>query len=149
MLSLQQSLKMLKMSPKNLSCDNLTKDERQALVSFQNKENIVITIADKGRAIVIWGLQEYINEAQKQLSNKIYKQLDFDSSEDWARACKAVVYAHYVSLCYVPREQVSPPSSLEMPSVLCLLYMHCMFPQYNSFSLLFAHSIQVTLYVIP
>ena len=86
MLSLQQSLNILKTSPKKLSCDNLTKDERHALVSFQNKENVVITIADKGRAIVIWGIQEYINEAQKQLFNKIYKQLDFDPSQDCAGA---------------------------------------------------------------
>ena len=71
---------------KKLPRDNLTEGERQALVSLQNNENIVITRADKGGAIVIWGIHEYVNDAQKHLSNKtFYKQLDFDPSEDYAR----------------------------------------------------------------
>ena len=73
-------------SQKKLPCDKVTQGERQALASLQNNKNIVITRADKGAAIVIWGMQEYINEAQKHLSKTpFYKQLDFDPSEDYAK----------------------------------------------------------------
>ena len=45
------------MSPqKQLQHDNLAEGEQQAPVSLETNENIFTTRADKGGAIVIWGI---------------------------------------------------------------------------------------------
>lgn len=60
---------------KNGPC-NLTKPEKSALKSLKNDKNIIIKPADKGSATVIMNKSEYINEAQRQLSNTLhYKKL--------------------------------------------------------------------------
>ena len=51
---------------------NLTFKERKAIISLKNNTDIVIKNADKGGAIVIWGRRQYLNEADRQLSNKMY-----------------------------------------------------------------------------
>ena len=43
--------------------DNLTSNERKALKDLQLREDIVITKADKGGAVVIWNTDDYIVEA--------------------------------------------------------------------------------------
>ena len=49
-------------------------------------EDIVVARANIGGTIIMWGIQECINEAQKKLSSRtLYKQLDLDSSEDYVR----------------------------------------------------------------
>ena len=46
--------------------------------SQANDRNIVIKKADKGSCVVIWDRNDYIAEAEKQLSNKdVYKQISF------------------------------------------------------------------------
>jgi hypothetical protein len=62
-----------------VSHDNLTKTEKDALASLQNRQDIVIKPADKGSAVVIMDTEKYIDEANRQLSDKrFYKQLDSD-----------------------------------------------------------------------
>ena len=56
---------------------NTTKEERKAMKTLRNNQNIVIKPADKGGAIVIMNKQDYIDEGLRQLSNKIhYKELE-------------------------------------------------------------------------
>ena len=48
---------------------NLNKEERQVLKNLNGYADtcIVIKNADKGSAVVVWGIEEYRNEAYKQL----------------------------------------------------------------------------------
>ena len=50
--------------------NNLKKSELKALEDFQQREDIVITKADKGGVVVIQDLSDYINEANRQLNDQ-------------------------------------------------------------------------------
>ncbi len=45
---------------RHLPHDNLTNKQRKALRELMDREDLVITRADKGGAIVIWGIEEYL-----------------------------------------------------------------------------------------
>ena len=67
---------------KKLPRDNLTKSEREALLNLQKRNDIIITKADKGGAVVILDINDYIDEANRQLNDtNNYEQLDFDPIE--------------------------------------------------------------------
>ena len=67
---------------KKLPRDNLTKSEREALLNLQKRNDIIITKADKGGAVVILDINDYIDEANRQLNDtNNYEQLDFDPTE--------------------------------------------------------------------
>ena len=51
---------------------NLSTDEYQALDRLKRQNDVIFKKADKGNAIVIMDKSEYLNEAQKQLSNERY-----------------------------------------------------------------------------
>ena len=55
---------------------NLTKEEREAIKSLSSDRSIVIKEADKGSAVVVWDREDYIKEAERQLSDKdIYTKI--------------------------------------------------------------------------
>ena len=67
---------------KKLPRDNLTKSEQKALLNLQKRNDIIITKADKGGAVVILDIKDYIDEANRQLNGtNNYEQLDFDPTE--------------------------------------------------------------------
>ena len=49
--------------------NNLTKDELKALESLKKRDDIIITRADNGGAVVIISLEDYIKEAKSPLDN--------------------------------------------------------------------------------
>ena len=58
---------------------NLSKGEQKAMEELAKRKYIVITSADKGVAVVIIEVEKYINEANRQLSDKRnYKKLQED-----------------------------------------------------------------------
>ena len=58
---------------------NLTIKERQAMQELKSKNDIVITDADKGGAVVILDVEDYVKEAERQLSNKEnYRKINYD-----------------------------------------------------------------------
>ena len=62
-----------------LNYSNLTKEERQALKNLQNDHSIVIKEADKGSAVVVWDREDYLREAEGQLSDQnVYEELSGD-----------------------------------------------------------------------
>ena len=68
---------------RNLPHDNLTKKQREALKELSTREDMIITQADKGGATVIWGIEEYLKEANVQLNNEeFYHELPADPFED-------------------------------------------------------------------
>ena len=67
---------------KNLPRDNLSKSECEALLNLQKRHGIIIPKADKGGAVVILDIKDYISEANRQLNDtNNYEQLDFDPTE--------------------------------------------------------------------
>ena len=50
--------------------NNLSKDELNAIKELQNRDEQIITKADKGGAVVIMGHIDYIDEATRQLDNE-------------------------------------------------------------------------------
>ena len=70
---------------KKLRKDNLSKSEPNALENLKNREDIVITKADKGGAVVIIDIEDYKKEADSQLINEeFYKKLEFCPTEGYA-----------------------------------------------------------------
>ena len=54
---------------KEKPCNNLTKTERTSMKELSEREDIVITKADKGGAVNIVDVRDYIKEAERQLNN--------------------------------------------------------------------------------
>ena len=62
-----------------LKYSNLTRKERTALNSLRNDTSIIIKGADKGSAVVIWDRDDYLREAESQLSDtEVYEELHGD-----------------------------------------------------------------------
>ena len=50
--------------------NNLTKEELNALYNLKDDPTIIIKSANKETAVVVWGREDYLNEASKQLEDK-------------------------------------------------------------------------------
>ena len=50
--------------------DNLIEGEQKTLEELSKRDEIIITNADEGRAIVIIDIDKYISEAQHQLNDE-------------------------------------------------------------------------------
>ena len=62
--------------------DNLSKNERCAIETLKNNNDIIISNADKGGAVVIMNTEDYNNEALRQLNDPIcYKELENDPTK--------------------------------------------------------------------
>ena len=62
-----------------LTYSNITKAEREALKNLQKDTSIVIKGADKGSAVVVWDREDYLREAESQLSDKnVYEEISGD-----------------------------------------------------------------------
>ena len=61
---------------------NLSTEERLELQRLRQKNDIIIIKADKGGAITILNLEDYITDAYKQLNNtQCYKKLTYDPTK--------------------------------------------------------------------
>ena len=66
----------------NKQLDNLTKEERNSLNTFINRDDIIILKADKGGAVGIMNTKDYIEEANRQLNNTdFYTSVDMDPTQ--------------------------------------------------------------------
>ena len=66
--------------------NNLTKGEITELKELADRNDIIITIADKGEAVHIIGVEDYVKEAEHQLNNKgANKKLQYYSTyKNWS-----------------------------------------------------------------
>lgn len=72
-----------KVSVEAVPRDNLTWSEQKALNDLQQIDNIII-IEAKGRAVVIWNTDDYIDDANRQLNKtSSYKKLENDPTESY------------------------------------------------------------------
>ena len=61
---------------KGSNISNLSRGENKALFDLKNDISIVIKEADKGSAVVVWDREDYLKEADSQLSNKeVYQEV--------------------------------------------------------------------------
>ena len=68
--------KLLNLGPIKHRYNNLTLDERTAVYDLRNDTSIIIKEADKGSVVVIWDKEDYLKEAEGQLSCKeMYKEV--------------------------------------------------------------------------
>ena len=72
---------------------NTTKDERKAIKSLKKNTNIIIKPADKGGAIVIQELGDYIKEGERQLANTSHYQKIDDINKLKKKFIKEVEYS--------------------------------------------------------
>jgi hypothetical protein len=88
----QVKFKVLKTPIKKIRWSNLSRDERRGLDELKNNRYITIKKADKGSAIVIMNTEDYVREAEYQLSNaKAYQKLDSDPSETVCREIQQIL----------------------------------------------------------
>jgi hypothetical protein len=74
------------------SRSNLSKEQRNAIASLTSNREIVIKPADKGGAIVIWGAQDYRQEALRQLTNRRhYEVLQSDPTARYTKEVKSFI----------------------------------------------------------
>ena len=61
--------------------NNLSKEEQGVLYSLKDDPRIIIESADKGSVVVVWGKEDYLKEAYRQLDDKeMYRQVPYDPS---------------------------------------------------------------------
>ena len=79
---------------KNDTKQNLTKDEIESLNNLKKREDIIITKADKGGAVVIINVEDYLKEAKRQLDDtEFYRSVNNDLTETHTKIVnKAIKY---------------------------------------------------------
>ena len=61
--------------------NNLINDERDVLYSLKGDPSIIIKGADKVSVVVVWGREDYLKEAYKQLSHReVYEEVPNDAN---------------------------------------------------------------------
>ena len=79
--SLEEKLMKVEVEVPKDKFNNLTKSERKALYDLKNDKSIVIKSADKGSPVVVWDREDYIKEAEKQLSDEqVYEEVSNDAA---------------------------------------------------------------------
>ena len=75
-----------------LSYSNLTKWERNALYSLHDDPSIIIKKGDKGSSVVVWDREDYLREANSQLSDKdVYQEVKGDAEGALLKVIKSVL----------------------------------------------------------
>ena len=78
--AVKNSIKKLWKSNKSVT-DNLTKEERLAIDSLKQRDDVVFQQADKGGKIVIMNREDYIQELESMLQDEeYYKKEDRDKT---------------------------------------------------------------------
>ena len=76
-------LELVKATPKAPVQRNLPRAECQASKELKCRHNIIIKPADKGSAVVIMNVKDYLNEGNRQLADRnFYRPIDVDLTED-------------------------------------------------------------------
>ena len=77
----KQTISKLYLGPRHRSRDNISSQERKALLTLRFRTNIVIKLADKGPATVVLFLEDYLTKVMRHLNNdQFYENLQHDST---------------------------------------------------------------------
>ena len=87
-----REIKMLDLKQR-VTKTNLSPQEKEALFSLRQRNDVVVKPADKGGAVVVWTRDLYIQEAERQLSDSaFYQKLDRDLTMDHNNKVAEVVH---------------------------------------------------------
>lgn len=71
---------------------NMNRGDLKALKELTDNQNITIKQVDKGGAVVKWNTVDYLEEANKQLSDReVYKSLDRDTRWEISHKIQAII----------------------------------------------------------
>lgn len=74
-----------------ISKDDLTNSRRKAMRNLQQRDDIIITKADKGGAVVIMNVEDYITKGKRQLSDtNNYQKLNINRTKLHTKKMKTV-----------------------------------------------------------
>ena len=75
-----------------ISYSDPTKGERNALYLLRDDPSIIIKEADKGSAVVVWDKEDYLREANSQLSDKdVYREVKGYAEDHLMKVIKSVL----------------------------------------------------------
>ena len=77
----QAENELFEITKQDLRCSNSSKEEWRATRSLADNRSIVIKKSDNGSCVVVWDRNDYVLEAEKQLSNPSIYQ-DVSNSEN-------------------------------------------------------------------
>ena len=105
----------------NIKYSNLSREEWNAIRSLADDRNVVTKKADKGLCIVIWGRNDSLMEAEKQLSDKkVYQEVS--NSENILSKLIEMCNKMFSSLkkrSYITEKQLKYfPMNIEIPQIL-------------------------------
>ena len=105
----------------NIKYFNLSREEWNAIRSLADDRNVVTKKADKGLCIVIWGRNDSLMEAEKQLSDKkVYQEVS--NSENILSKLVEMCNKMFSSLkkrSYITEKQLKYfPMNIEIPQIL-------------------------------
>ena len=108
----------------NIRCrDNLSSQERSASIRLQRRKDIIIKPADKGSAVVVLSKEDYIENAQNQLSNaNHYERLASDPTPTYAAKMKQFVISMFERRLSLNTQRISWfPTHLRSPDCIYFL----------------------------
>ncbi|XP_063448501.1 uncharacterized protein LOC134728033 [Mytilus trossulus] len=108
-------------SNKYSSFYNTSPDEKKAIQSLRNRDDIVIKPADKGSAVVIMDKANYIAEAVRQLSDeRFYQKLDYDPTSKIITALQTIYNDGHIdedTIGYLEPENAKPGRLYLLPKI--------------------------------
>ena len=106
--------------------NNLKKDELEALESIKTMDDIIVTKADKGGAVVVQDVEKYIAEAERQLSDEsFYKKVSANPTEEHeALICNAIDNLKQQELLDPKMAEKLKPNNSKTPKLYLLPKIH-------------------------
>ena len=104
---------------------NLTKGEREAILQLKQNVELVIKPADKGSAVVLLDLEDYLAEGYKQLSDtNTYRKLETCPTEEYRGEVQSFIYSMYQkgeidqsTYIYLTDEECRTPNLYLVPKI--------------------------------
>ena len=106
--------------------NNLKKDELEALESIKTMDDIIVTKADKGGAVVVQDVEKYIAEAERQLGDEsFYKKVNVNPTrEHEALICNAIDNLKQQELLDPKMAEKLKPNNSKTPKLYLLPKIH-------------------------
>ena len=117
----QDENELFELPKADIKYSNLSWEEWNAIRLFADDRNIIIKKADKGSCIVIWGRNDYLMEAEKQLSDKKVYQEVSNSENILSKLAEMSnkMFSNLKKRGYITEKQLKYfPMNIEMPQTL-------------------------------
>lgn len=124
--------KLKRLHPK----DNMSKAERVAIAQLKKNSGIVVKPLDKGKACAVVSREQYVQEAQRQLSAFQYQKIDGDMTNETAIMADDIVEELFDGK-YIDKHTreylLSKNNDIDVPSLYLLVKAHKAKPENSAF----------------